>query len=148
MWSEGFSVKANKTIFYSSTLKNNITSKKYDNYFRNIYSIVCLFKYVLYSDEEGSKEFLNELCENSQLETDYLLYALCFYFYYDKFKKSNKYLSNNFKKICDSQNINYKIACNNVFEVLKDIDGGYNKNIFNVCVGNVKNIKTHVKKKY
>lgn len=149
MWSNGFSVKLDETIFYSSTLKNRFTCKKCDEYFRNIYCIVCLFKYVLNINEQASIDFINDLVEDSKLD-DYLLYALCMYFYYDKykFKKSNKYLSENFKKICDGQNINYKIACNNVLEVLKDIDGDYKKDLFSCYVGNVKYIKVHTKKKY
>ena len=148
MWSEGFSVKTDEDIFYSSTLKNPITCKQYDEYFRYLYSIVCLFKYVLNSNEQASNDFINDLYKSSSLD-DYLLYAICLYFYYDKceLKKSNKYLSYKFKKICDKQNINYKTACNNVLEVLKDMDSNYNKNIFGVCVGNIKCIKVSLKKK-
>ena len=149
MWSKGLSVRTKKTLFYSSTLKNHITCRKYDNYFRNIYSIVCLFKYVLNSsNEQASICFINDLHENSQ-SNDYLLYALCLYFYYNKyrFKNSNKYLSDNFEKICDCQNINYKTAYKNVLEVLKYIDCSYDKNIFNASVGNIKCIKINLKKK-
>ena len=147
MWSEGFSVKTNENVFYSSILKNSITDKKYDEYFRNVYSIVCLFKHVLYSREQIAIDFINELFENSE-SNDYLLYALCLYFYYDKYtlKRSNKYLCENFKKFCDKQNVNYKNACDNFSEVLKDIHGDYKQNIFNIIVCYTKQIKIHIKK--
>lgn len=148
MWLWGLSIKQeDQKVFYCSTLKNNITNRKYDDYFRNLYSTICLFRLTLANDEKISLEYLNEIYKFSLEYNRYLLYAICLYFYFEKYEKcnSNKKYIIYLNKLIDTQQINTTVSYMNVCEILKDVYPNYNNKILNMMFIRNHVIKIHTK---
>lgn len=121
MWSWGFLIEKDDINYYSSTLKNNITNKNYDEYFKNLYNIICLFKDVLSSNKSYSKYCLREIIKFVNDDySDYILYAVCVYLYYKKYGKE-KTLLLQLKEFIISNGIEWDLLEINITALINDI---------------------------
>ena len=119
MDSFGFRVKKDNHFVYCSTIKRGFTKNSYNKYFKSLYNIVSLFRDVLNADNE-----LVSLCYKTIVgseNTDYLLYSICTFLYYDRYKpKMKKYLWD-FKQYLMDNKIDINMVKNNTSAVITDI---------------------------
>lgn len=93
IWCWGFLIKKDNIKYYVSISKNNITNKKYGEYFKNLFNIVCLFKRILLSNKKCARYCLNNIIDYiSNNHFDYILYAVCLYLYCNKYGKDKTQL--------------------------------------------------------
>lgn len=121
MWSWGFLIEKNNVKYYSSTSKNNITNKNYDEYFTNLYNVISLFKDVLLSNKNYAKYCLREIIKFVNDDySDYILYAVCVYLYYKKYGKE-KTLLLQLKEFIISNGIEWDLLEINITALINDI---------------------------
>lgn len=120
MWSWGFLIEKGEQKYYCSTTKNNITKKEYDEYFKCLYNIVCLYKIVLLSDEKWIDYCLNEIIKYANDKGDYILYSVCLYLYYSKYRDEKAKLLR-LKRYVKNNNINLDLLQNNIVAIINDI---------------------------
>lgn len=121
MWSWGFLIEKGDKKYYCSTVKSNITNKKYNNYFKCLYSIVCLYKIVLSSDEKYAEYFLSEIIKYANNnDCDYILYSLCLYLYCSKYENKKAKLLE-FKKFIKNNNIDWDVLQTNIVAIINEI---------------------------
>ena len=77
-------ITPDKKVYYYTTEGKTLIRKKPYRYFVSLYNIISLFRNVLSSNEEISKIFYEKIIKSSK--TDYLLYSICTFLYYDQYK--------------------------------------------------------------
>lgn len=123
MDSFGFKIKQNNHIVYFSVFKKTFTQKHYNNYIKNLYNIVSLFRDVLKSNNKLVSRCYKKIIESENI--DYLLYSVCTFLYYDKYKiKAKKYLWN-LKQYINNNGIDMNLVENNTMAVITDIVRDY-----------------------
>lgn len=123
MDSFGFKIKQNNHIVYFSVFKKTFTQKHYNNYIKNLYNIVSLFRDVLKSNNKLVSRCYKKIIESENI--DYLLYSVCTFLYYDKYKiKAKKYLWN-LKQYINNHGIDMNLVENNTMAVITDIVRDY-----------------------
>lgn len=121
IWSWGFLIEKDNIKYYSSTSKNNITNKNYDEYFKNLYNVICLFKDVLSSNKTCAKYCLKEIIKYiSDYYSDYILYIVCMYLYCSKYEKE-KILLIQLKEFIIKNGIEWDILEINVTALINDM---------------------------
>lgn len=119
MDSFGFKIKQNNHIIYFSTIKKSFTLKNYNNYIKSLYNIVSLFRDVLKSNNKLVSRCYKKIIKSDNI--DYLLYSVCTFLYYDRYKsKAKKYLWNLNQYINDNE-IDMDLVENNTLAVITDI---------------------------
>lgn len=88
MDSFGFKINHNNHIVYFSTIKKFFTPKNYNNYIKSLYNIVSLFRDVLKSDNKLVLLCYKKIIESENI--DYLLYSVCTFLYYNRYKSKAK----------------------------------------------------------